>query len=184
MTQLGLTEAEQKLAMIDPGFTGAGVTTRIDGFIHGQEIKFVEYNAENPSSLSDQEGRKPAAMRIAVDVDACAALPPATILSGRKITRDVSRMERQRRAKHRDRGLEKSAHSERVHPAARSFRGARRTDGRHYLTWTGDCADQPRWQDREDLAGQRLGANGSYSSHSRREQMSSVAVGHGTKNSR
>jgi hypothetical protein len=56
MTQLGLTEAEQKLAMIDPGFTGAAITTRLDGFIHDQEIKFVEYNAENPSSLSDQEG--------------------------------------------------------------------------------------------------------------------------------
>jgi hypothetical protein len=56
MTQLGLTEAEQKVALIDPGFKHAAVTTRLDGFIHGQEIKFVEYNAENPSSLSDQEG--------------------------------------------------------------------------------------------------------------------------------
>jgi hypothetical protein len=56
MAQLGLTEAEQKLAMIDPGFTGAAVTSRLDGFVHGDEIKFVEYNAENPSSLSDQEG--------------------------------------------------------------------------------------------------------------------------------
>jgi hypothetical protein len=56
MTQLGLTEAEQKVALIDPGFSRAAVTTRLDGFIHGQEIKFVEYNAENPSSLSDQEG--------------------------------------------------------------------------------------------------------------------------------
>ncbi len=28
----------------------------MDGFVHGEEIKFVEYNAENPSSLSDQEG--------------------------------------------------------------------------------------------------------------------------------
>jgi hypothetical protein len=56
MTQLGLTEAEQKLAMIDPGFTGAAITTRLDGFVHDEEIKFVEYNAENPSSLSDQQG--------------------------------------------------------------------------------------------------------------------------------
>jgi len=56
MTQLGLTDAEQKLAMIDPGFTGAAVTTRMDGFVYGEEVKFVEYNAENPSSLSDQEG--------------------------------------------------------------------------------------------------------------------------------
>jgi hypothetical protein len=31
------------------------VTTRLDAFIHGDEINFVEYNAENPSSLSDQE---------------------------------------------------------------------------------------------------------------------------------
>ena len=56
MTGLGLTETEQKLAMIDPGFESAGVTTRMDGFVYGEEIKFVEYNAENPSSLSDQEG--------------------------------------------------------------------------------------------------------------------------------
>src|SRR6266536_2301152 len=56
MTQVGLTEAEQKLAIVDPGFNGAAVTTRLDGFVHGEDIKFVEYNAENPSSLSDQEG--------------------------------------------------------------------------------------------------------------------------------
>jgi hypothetical protein len=56
MTQLGLTDAEQKVALVDPGFTRAAVTTRLDGFVHGQEIKFVEYNAENPSSVSDQEG--------------------------------------------------------------------------------------------------------------------------------
>jgi hypothetical protein len=56
MTQLGLTDAEQKLALVDPGFARAAVTTRLDGFVHGEEIKFVEYNAENPSSLSDQEG--------------------------------------------------------------------------------------------------------------------------------
>jgi glutathionylspermidine synthase len=56
MTKLGLTDAEQKVALIDPGFTRPAVTTRLDGFVHGQQIKFVEYNAENPSSLSDQEG--------------------------------------------------------------------------------------------------------------------------------
>jgi len=56
MTQVGLTDTEQKLAMVDPGLTRAAVTTRLDGFVHKEEIKFVEYNAENPSSLSDQEG--------------------------------------------------------------------------------------------------------------------------------
>jgi uncharacterized circularly permuted ATP-grasp superfamily protein len=56
MNQLGLTDAERSLALVDPGFSMAGVTTRLDAFVHGAEIKFVEYNAENPSSLSDQEG--------------------------------------------------------------------------------------------------------------------------------
>jgi glutathionylspermidine synthase len=56
MTRLGLTDAEQKLALVDPGFAAAAVTTRMDGFVNGQEVRFVEYNAENPSSLSDQQG--------------------------------------------------------------------------------------------------------------------------------
>ncbi len=56
MTQLGLTDLERKLALIDPGFANATVNARIDGFVHGEQIRFVEYNAENPSSLSDQEG--------------------------------------------------------------------------------------------------------------------------------
>lgn len=55
MTQLGLTEREQHLALVDPGFAGAAITTRLDAFGHGGQVKFVEYNAENPSSLSDQE---------------------------------------------------------------------------------------------------------------------------------
>ncbi len=56
MRHLGLTDMEAKLALVDPGFSFAAVTTRIDGFVYQDEIRFVEYNAENPSSLSDQEG--------------------------------------------------------------------------------------------------------------------------------
>lgn len=56
MAELGLTSLEHKLALVDPGFSGAAVTTRLDSFVQGDQIKFVEYNAENPSSLSDQEG--------------------------------------------------------------------------------------------------------------------------------
>lgn len=56
MTELGLTEMEATLARVDPGFAFAGITTRLDAFVHENEVKFVEYNAENPSSLSDQEG--------------------------------------------------------------------------------------------------------------------------------
>jgi hypothetical protein len=55
MNQLGLTDAERNLALVEPGFSTAGVTTRLDAFVHGDEIKFVESNAENPSSLPDQE---------------------------------------------------------------------------------------------------------------------------------
>jgi glutathionylspermidine synthase len=55
MDELGLTEAERKMALVDPGFPTAGITTRLDAFVRGDEIKFVESNAENPSSLPDQE---------------------------------------------------------------------------------------------------------------------------------
>src|SRR5437867_6588100 len=55
MHQLGLTDAERTLALVDPGFSTAGITTRLDAFVRDDEIKFVEYNAENPSSLPDQE---------------------------------------------------------------------------------------------------------------------------------
>ena len=55
MGELGLTETECNMALVDPGFSTAGVTTRLDAFVHGDEIKFVESNAENPSSLPDQE---------------------------------------------------------------------------------------------------------------------------------
>jgi len=55
MDQLDLTEAERRMALVDPGFSTAGITTRLDAFFSGNEIKFVESNAENPSSLPDQE---------------------------------------------------------------------------------------------------------------------------------
>lgn len=56
MKTVGLTEREIKLALVNPKYSAPAVTTRLDAFVHGDEIKFVEYNAENPSSLSDQAG--------------------------------------------------------------------------------------------------------------------------------
>jgi hypothetical protein len=56
MERVGLRERERRLAMVEPGFSFAGVTTRLDAFIYDDSIKFVEYNAENPSSLPDQSG--------------------------------------------------------------------------------------------------------------------------------
>ena len=55
MHQLGLTDAECNLALVDPGSSTAAITTRLDAFVRDDEIKFEEHNAENPSSLSDQE---------------------------------------------------------------------------------------------------------------------------------
>jgi hypothetical protein len=54
MNQVGLLESEHRLALIDPGFSCPAVTTRLDAFVSDREVKFVEYNAENPSSLTDQ----------------------------------------------------------------------------------------------------------------------------------
>jgi hypothetical protein len=56
MDRVRLREQERRLALIDPGFAHPTITSRLDAFVYGDEVKFVEYNAENPSSLPDQEG--------------------------------------------------------------------------------------------------------------------------------
>ena len=56
MELLGLTERERELALAEPGYAHASVTGRLDAFVSGDEVSFVEYNAENPSSLTDQAG--------------------------------------------------------------------------------------------------------------------------------
>jgi hypothetical protein len=54
MSRVGMSELETKFALVEPGYRCPAVTTRLDAFVHGAEVKFVEYNAENPSSLTDQ----------------------------------------------------------------------------------------------------------------------------------
>jgi len=56
MQTVGLTEREIKLALVEPRQSTSVKTSRLDAFVHGHEVQFVEYNAENPSSLADQEG--------------------------------------------------------------------------------------------------------------------------------
>jgi hypothetical protein len=56
MERAGLSELERRLALIDPGYPWATITARLDGFLFEDKLKFVEYNAENPSSLPDQAG--------------------------------------------------------------------------------------------------------------------------------
>jgi hypothetical protein len=54
MELIGLRDLERRLALIEPRLSTSTITTRLDAFVHHDEIKFVEYNAENPSSLTDQ----------------------------------------------------------------------------------------------------------------------------------
>jgi hypothetical protein len=65
MEGVGMSEAETRLALVEPGYRCPSVTGRLDAFVHGQEVKFVEYNAENPSSLVDQAGLNEVAFEVA-----------------------------------------------------------------------------------------------------------------------
>lgn len=56
MSQIGLRDDERRLATVDPGYRLPAINTRLDAFLVDHAIKFVEYNAENPSSLADQLG--------------------------------------------------------------------------------------------------------------------------------
>src|ERR1044071_7018525 len=56
MARVGMTELETKFALVEPGYRCPAVTTRLDAFTSEASVKFVEYNAENPSSLPDQRG--------------------------------------------------------------------------------------------------------------------------------
>jgi hypothetical protein len=47
----GLTDGERRLFAIDPGFSQIGITTRIDTFLIGDRMRFVELNAECPAGI-------------------------------------------------------------------------------------------------------------------------------------
>ncbi len=54
LAELDLTEMEEKMARIDPGYTGVSHSSRLDTFLHGEDFKFLEYNAETPAGIIDQ----------------------------------------------------------------------------------------------------------------------------------
>lgn len=54
MSDLGLTQAEQRMARIDPGYRTLCVTSRLDAYLTDSGFQFLEYNAENPAGISDQ----------------------------------------------------------------------------------------------------------------------------------
>ncbi|MGI8670163.1 MAG: hypothetical protein ACR2J3_10025 [Aridibacter sp.] len=54
MRELDLTETEERLARIDPKYKGVCHSSRLDTFLHGDDFKFLEYNAETPAGIIDQ----------------------------------------------------------------------------------------------------------------------------------
>lgn len=50
--RLGLTEDERRLAAVDPGYPELSVTSRLDSFLLGGSLRFVEYNAETPAGIA------------------------------------------------------------------------------------------------------------------------------------
>ncbi len=54
MDELGLTDAEEKMARLDPGYPKLCVTSRLDAYLTETDFQFLEYNAENPAGIADQ----------------------------------------------------------------------------------------------------------------------------------
>jgi uncharacterized circularly permuted ATP-grasp superfamily protein len=49
--QLGLTDEEDSLVAIDPGYPTASTTSRLDAFLLPDTLYFAEYNAESPAGM-------------------------------------------------------------------------------------------------------------------------------------
>lgn len=54
LSELDLTDAEEKMARIDPGYRRLCVTSRLDTYLTDDGFQFLEYNAESPAGISDQ----------------------------------------------------------------------------------------------------------------------------------
>lgn len=54
LKRFDLTEMEERLVRVDPGYTKVSVSSRLDTFIDGANFKFLEYNAETPAGVGDQ----------------------------------------------------------------------------------------------------------------------------------
>ncbi|MGH2498991.1 MAG: hypothetical protein ACRDF0_02690, partial [Candidatus Limnocylindria bacterium] len=50
--ELDLSPEEERLALADPGFRASSPSSRLDGFVDGGVIRFVEYNAESPAGMA------------------------------------------------------------------------------------------------------------------------------------
>ena len=50
--RLRLTPTERRLVAVDPGYKDFSVTSRLDSFLMGGSLRFVEYNAETPAGIA------------------------------------------------------------------------------------------------------------------------------------
>lgn len=50
--KLGFTDDERRLIAVDPGYDDISATSRLDSFLLGGSLQFVEYNAETPAGLA------------------------------------------------------------------------------------------------------------------------------------
>jgi uncharacterized circularly permuted ATP-grasp superfamily protein len=51
LAQLGLRPEEERLARIEPGYSTASTSSRLDAFLLPNSLEFAEYNAESPAGL-------------------------------------------------------------------------------------------------------------------------------------
>src|SRR5215210_3685802 len=55
LRRVRLTEAETRLARLEPGYARASTTSRLDAFLLPDSLTFAEYNAESPAGLAYAE---------------------------------------------------------------------------------------------------------------------------------
>ena len=54
MRELDLSEREEQMARVDPGYKGVCNSSRLDTYLDGDDFKFLEYNGETPAGIIDQ----------------------------------------------------------------------------------------------------------------------------------
>ena len=54
MRELDLSEREERMTRVDPGYRGVCNSSRLDTYLHGDGFKFLEYNGETPAGIIDQ----------------------------------------------------------------------------------------------------------------------------------
>ncbi|HYX30489.1 MAG TPA: circularly permuted type 2 ATP-grasp protein [Pyrinomonadaceae bacterium] len=54
LARFGLTDGEEQMARIDPGYARLCISSRLDSYVSESGFQFLEYNAETPAGVGDQ----------------------------------------------------------------------------------------------------------------------------------